>query len=109
MQGEMTIDSKQERLASLNGHLMEDVKFGGGLLGHLDKGGKFEVTQSEVAPGHWEMTVLGVDMNGKALLFKTIGVQETENHSDFHRVLDDLTLAEATDILNGEIVEADNR
>lgn len=35
----------------LNGHLMEDVKFGGGLLGHLDKGGKFEVRQTEVAPG----------------------------------------------------------
>jgi hypothetical protein len=109
MQGEMTVDSKQARLAALNGHLMEDVKFGGGLLGHLEKGGKFEVRQSEVAPGHWEMTVLGVDMNGKALLFKTIGVQETENHSDFHRVPDDITLAEATDILNGEIVEAGNR
>jgi hypothetical protein len=109
MQGEMTVDSKQERLAALHGQLMEDVKFGGGLLGHLDKGGKFEVRQSEVAPGHWEMTVLGVDMNGEALLFKAIGVQETESHSEFHRVPDDLTLAEATDILNGEIVEADNR
>ena len=59
MQGEMTVDTKQERLAALNGHLMEDVKFGGGLLGHLDKGGKFEVRQSEVAPGHWEMTYPG--------------------------------------------------
>jgi hypothetical protein len=38
MQGEMTVDTKQERLAGLNGHLMEDVKFGDGLLGHLDKG-----------------------------------------------------------------------
>jgi hypothetical protein len=109
MQGEMTVDTKQERLAAINGHLMDDVKFGGGLLGHLDKGGKFEVRQEEVAPGHWEMTVLIVDMKGKALLFKTIGVQETENHNDFHRVPDDLTLAEAAGILNREIVEADNR
>jgi hypothetical protein len=109
MQGEMTVDTKQERLAALNGHLMEDVKFGGGLLGHLDKGGKFEVTQAEVAPGHWEMTVLGVDMNGKALLFKTIGVQETENHSDFRRVPDELTIAEAAAMLNRQIVVADNR
>jgi len=100
MEGEMTVDSKQGRLAAINGHLMEDVKFGGGLLGHLDKGGKFEVKQTEVAPGHWEMTVLDVDMKGKALLFKTISVQETENHSDFHRVPDDLTLAQAADILN---------
>jgi hypothetical protein len=109
MQGEMTVDTKQDRLAALNGHLMEDVTFGGGLLGHLDKGGKFEVRQAEVAPGQWEMTVLGVDMKGKALLFKTIGVQETENHSDFQRVPDDLTLAEAAGILNTQIVVSDNR
>lgn len=109
MQGEMTVDTKQERLAAINGHLMEDVKFGGGLLGHLDKGGKFEVRQAEVAPGQWEMTALGVDMKGKALLFKTVGMQESENHSDFHRMPDGLTLAEARDILNGRIVVADNR
>ncbi|MGA8344846.1 MAG: hypothetical protein WB781_23140 [Candidatus Sulfotelmatobacter sp.] len=109
MEGEMTVDTKQERLAALNGHLMEDVKFGGGLLGHLDRGGKFEVRQTEVAPGHWEMTALKVNMKGKALLFKTIGVQETENHSDFHRLPDDLTLAEAAGILNRQIVVADNR
>ncbi|MFZ1143098.1 MAG: hypothetical protein WAN76_28290 [Candidatus Sulfotelmatobacter sp.] len=109
MEGEMTVDSKQERLAAINGHLMENVKFGGGLLGHLDKGGKFEVSQTEVAPGHWEMTVLVVDMKGKVLLFKTINVQETENHSDFHRVPDDLTLAQAADILNKQIVMASNR
>jgi len=109
MQGEMTVDTKQERLAALNGQLMEDVKFGGGLLGHLDKGGKFEVRQTEVAAGQWEMTTLGVDMKGKALLFKAIGVYETENHSDFQRVPDDLTLAEAAGILNRQIVVADNR
>lgn len=61
-----------------------------------------------MAPGHWEMTAL--DMKGKALFFKAIGVQETENHSDFHhRVPDDLTLGEAAGMLNGQIVEADSR
>ena len=109
MEGEMTVDTKQDRLAAINGHLMEDVKFGGGLLGHLDKGGYFEVRQAEVAPGYWEMTVLSVDMKGKALLFKTVSVQETENHSDFHRVSDELTLAEAVDILSRQIVVASNR
>jgi hypothetical protein len=55
------------------------------------------------------MTALRVGMIGKALLFKTIDVQETENHSDFHRVPDDVTLAEATGILNQQTVVADNR
>jgi hypothetical protein len=109
MEGKMTVDIKQERLVALRGHLTEDVKFGFGVLGHLDKGSTFEVAQTQVIPGHWEMTALHVDMKGKALLFKTIGVQVTENHSDFHRVPDDLTLEEAADILNRQIVVADNR
>jgi hypothetical protein len=41
--------------------------------------------------------------------FQTIGVHETENHSDFQRVPDDLTLAEAAGILNRQTVVADNR
>jgi hypothetical protein len=107
MEGEMWIDCKQERLAAFDGHLTQTVKFGFGLLGHLDKGSHFEVRQAEVAPGHWDMTVLSLEMTGKALVFATIGVQKKENHRDFHRVSDDLTLTQAADILNRPIVVAD--
>ena len=109
MEGEMWVDGKQERLAAFNGHLNQDVKFGFGLLGHLDKGGHFEVGQAEVVPGHWDMTSMSVEMTGKALLFKSIGVQKRENRRDFHQVSDDLTLTQAADILNRHIVVADNR
>jgi len=109
MEGEMWVDCKQERLAAFNGHLNQDVKFGFGLLGHLDKGGHFEVGQAEVVPGHWDMTSMSVEMTGKALLFKSIGMQKRENRRDFHQVSDDLTLTQAADILNRHIVVADNR
>ena len=109
MEGEMWVDSKQQRLAAFNGHLTQDVKFGLGLLGHLDKGGHFEVRQAEVVPGHWDMTTMSLEMTGKALLFKTFGVQKRENRRDFHQVSDDLTLTQAADILYGHIVVADNR
>ena len=109
MEGEVWVDVKQERLAAMNGRLMEDVKFGGGLLGHLNKGGHFEVRQAEVAAGHWEMAAMAVDMKGKALFFKTINVQQTETRSDFQPVADDLTLTQAADILSGQIVVAENR
>ena len=109
MEGEMWVDCKQERLAAFNGHLTEDVKFGLGLLGHLDKGGHFEVRQAEVVPGHWDMTTMSLAMTGKALLFKSIGVQRRENRRDFHQVSDDLTLTQAAEILNRHIVVADNR
>jgi len=103
MEGEMWIDCKQERLAAFNGHLTQNVKFGLGLLGHLDKGGHFEVRQAEVVPGHWDMTTMSVEITGKALLFKSIGVQKKENRRDFHQVPDDLTLTQAADILKKHI------
>ena len=106
LEGEMWVDCKQERLAAFNGHLTQDVKFGFGLLGHLDKGGHFEVIQAEVAPDHWDITSISVEMTGKALLFKSIGVQKKENHWDFHQVSDDLTLTQAADILNRYIVNS---
>ena len=108
MQGELTVDTNKVRLAAINGHLEEDVNFGGGLLGHLDRGGKFEVRQAEVSPDHWEMIFLTVDIKGKALLFKTLGVYETEKHIDFQRVPDDLKLAQAADMLNKKVVVANN-
>src|ERR1017187_6647732 len=68
IEGELWVDAQQERLAAINGHLVEDVRFAGGLLGRLDKGGHVEVRQAMVGPGHWEMAALAVDMKGKALL-----------------------------------------
>jgi hypothetical protein len=109
LEGEMWVDCLQERLAGFDGHLTQTVKFGFGLLGHLDKGGHFEVRQAEVVPGHWDMTSLSLEMTGKALLFANIGVQKRENHRDFYRVSDNLTLTEAAGILNNQTVVADNR
>jgi hypothetical protein len=101
MEGSIWIDTQQNRLAEIEGHLVETIKFGGGLLGHLDKGGEFHVKQSEVAPGHWEITLMKVDMRGKALFFKTIGVQQNETQSGFHRVPKGLTLSQAAEELRG--------
>lgn len=95
MEGRMWIDTKQNRLAEIEGHLMKEVKFGGGLLGYLHKGGEFHVKQSEVGSGHWEVTLLHVNMRGRVLFFKTLSVQEDEVRSHFERVADNLTLAEA--------------
>ncbi|MGC2110085.1 MAG: hypothetical protein WA655_11255 [Candidatus Korobacteraceae bacterium] len=109
IEGELWVDAQQERLAAINGHLVADVRFGGGLLGRLDKGGHVEVRQAEVGASHWEMAALAVDMKGKALLFKTINVHQAEIRSDFQRVPDDLTFAQAEEILNGQIVLAEKR
>src|ERR1700681_4158982 len=99
MTGRIWINTRENRLVEIEGHLTSGVKFGGGLLGHLDKAGEFHVKQSEVAPGYWEITLLHVNMHGKALFFKTIAVQENEVRTNFRRVPDNMTLAEAAEQL----------
>src|SRR6185437_12883309 len=65
MQGSLWLDPKDNRLEEINGRLIREVKFGGGLLGHLDPGGTFDVKQAPVASGYWELTLLHVEMKGK--------------------------------------------
>jgi hypothetical protein len=99
MEGSVWVNSKEARIEEITGHLVHEVKFGGGLLGHLNKGGTFDVKQAEVAPGYCELNLLKVEMKGKALFFKTISVQQNYSRNDFRQVPDDLTLAQAADIL----------
>ncbi|HEY7352347.1 MAG TPA: hypothetical protein VH596_06220 [Terriglobales bacterium] len=106
MAGDMWVDRRQKRLISINGRLVNEVKFGGGLLGHLEKGGEFTVKRAELAPGDWEMTELTVNMRGRALLFKNISVQQKEIHSHFERVPDSLTLADAANMLLHQVLVA---
>jgi hypothetical protein len=94
MNGRIWIDAKRNRLAEIDGHLTRKVEFGGGLLGHLDKGGEFHIQQAEVAPGHWEVKLMHINMHGRALFFKTIGVQQNEERTNFRQLPDRLTPAQ---------------
>ena len=98
MQGHMLVDPKQERLVRIDATLFDDVTFGWGILGRLNKGGHFLVEQANVGDG-WETTRMELDFVGKALMFKTIKIKETEVASDFHKVPPNLTLAQGVDLL----------
>lgn len=54
MEGSLLVDGEQKRLAEIEGRLTSPVKFGWGLLGHLDKGGTFLVDQQDMGSGHWQ-------------------------------------------------------
>jgi hypothetical protein len=106
LEGDLWVNSKQARLVELTGHIIREVKFLGGALGHLNQDGNFQVEQSEVAPGYWELTLLNVSMTGKVLFLKTINVQQQMSRSDFRRISDDVTLSQAAEMLQKEAVPA---
>jgi len=109
MEGEILVQSKEQRFAAISGRLVEDVRFGGGLLGHLDKGGTFSVRRTALGPAQWMLIAMDVNMNGKALFFKTIAVQQKEYRHNFRKLPDDLTLTDAAHILTNHVTLAANQ
>lgn len=99
MVGRLWVDRSALRLAMIEGRLIEEVKFGWGLLGHLDKGGTFKVVQKNVGDNHWETVFLDVNMQGRIIMFKSLSVKQKEELSDFRRMPDDLTIARAYEML----------
>jgi hypothetical protein len=91
---------------------VKDVSIGWGIIGHLDKGGQFIVEQAEVDKGDWEITKMRLNFTGKALIFKSIRIDETDVSTDFRKV-PKMTVAQALDFLkkadqNGAVAEKEN-
>lgn len=106
MSGTMTVDAEQMRLEDLFGRLDQPVEFAWGLLGHLNAGGTFQVTRTQVAPHEWQITGTHVHISGHILFFKDIGDQEDEVTSDYHRVPPGTDLVKASQMLeNGEVAK----
>ena len=99
MEGEMVVDDAHHRIASLKGHLIHDVKFGGGLLGDLHAGGSFDVERRDTGHGEWQITETHVHIEGRALLFKSISDQEDDVKSRFKEISPGLSLTDAERLL----------
>jgi hypothetical protein len=99
MQGVVLIDAQEEQIARIDGTLFKDVGFGWGILGRLDRGGRFQVDQAEVSDNHWTIARMDLTFTGKMLLFKSIHIKSTEIYSDFHPVPADLTFAQGIELL----------
>lgn len=99
MEGYVVIDPVSHRLAKIDGTLFREVSFGWGIIGHLDKGGRFLVKQADLWDGSWDITRLKLNITGKILLFKSLSYASDEVFSDFEKVPQDLTFADAVKML----------
>jgi hypothetical protein len=100
MAGALWIDPQQKRLARLQGSILERVDFGYGLLGHVDKGGTFELKRQQVSDVHWKTSLVDVRVNGRVILFKTIAKDQTEVRSGFKSVQTGTSLRQALKMLD---------
>jgi len=98
--GRLTVDTRLKRMIDMHGVLAERVDFGYGFLGHVDKGGSFEIHRVRVSAAHWKTDLVEVHIQGKVLMLKTVSKDQREARSDFRSVPSGTTLAEAKQMLS---------
>jgi hypothetical protein len=102
MAGEIVVSKPGNRIQTIKGRLIHEVKFGYGLFGHLDEGGTFNVERRQLAPNIWQITESHIHIMGKALLFKNIGEQEDEVKTDIRPTPPSTSLEQAANLLREE-------
>ncbi len=102
MTGDLVVDNQQHRICKVKGHLMHDVTFGGGLLGRLKERSSFSLDQQQVGPSVWELTAIHVHLEGNALLFKSVSLQQDDKRSRFQPEPANVTLEQAATSVMGQ-------
>lgn len=105
MRGYILVHANRHRIARIDGTLFKEVGFGWGILGHLDKGGRFVVQQGTVGDGDWEITRMDLSFTGKELFFKKLVIKSKESFSDFRPIPSNLTFAQGVELLKKQEAE----
>jgi hypothetical protein len=98
--GTFTVNQRLKRMIDMDGQIDERVDFGYGILGHVEKGGTFEIHREQVSDTHWKTDLVEVHIQGKVLLVKNVTKDQRESRSDFRSVPHDITLAGARELLD---------
>lgn len=99
LSGEIWIDTRAKRLRRLDGHLNDNVEFGFGMLGKVNKGSWFRLVRQPVGHDEWKTERLEVHLSGKALLFKTIAHETSEVRGGFEVVPPAMSLKQGLGVL----------
>jgi hypothetical protein len=99
MTGDVVVDNQQRRICRMSGHLIHDVNFGGGLLGKLKEGSSFSLEQEQVGPSFWQLTAIRVHLEGNALIFKSVSLQQDDERSTFQPEPSTTTLDQAANLI----------
>jgi hypothetical protein len=103
MVGDVVVDNQQLRVRSMSGRLIHDVTFGGGLLGRLKEGSSFSLEQAQTGPSLWQLTAIHVHLDGNALLFKSVSLEEDEERGKFEMQSAGITLEQAGDVVMRQV------
>jgi hypothetical protein len=102
MSGIILVNLEEKQLDQVSATLIQQVDFGYGAVGRLNKGGTINVTRVRVSPGIWKTSSSRIDINGRFVFFKTISKHQDDSHIDFKSVASDTSIAQALQQLGGK-------
>jgi len=83
VEGRMWIDAESHRLTRIEGHVLQPINFGFGLVGHIYPGGTIELEQANAGGDRWVYSHLALHLSLRAMMVKTIPEDNQMTASDF--------------------------
>jgi len=105
MSGDLWLDTQLKRMRRLEGRLDDNVDFGFGMLGRVNKGSWFRMVRTQVSPTDWKTERLEVHMSGKALLLKTIAQDVSEVRGGFESVPANMSFLQGMQLLKQTVAD----
>jgi hypothetical protein len=99
MSGAVLVDERTMQLHRIEGKIPADVSLGYGILGTVHAGSSFNTTHEMEPGGEWKDALVNTAIDGKAMLFKEIGKNEHVVHSEYKRLSESISVAEAVALL----------
>lgn len=105
LSGDLFVDVRMKRMKDLEGHLNDNIDFGMGLLGRVNKGSWFRMVRTQVSSTEWKTERLEVHMSGRALLLKTLARDTSEVRGGFEAVPPRMSLEQGLRVLDETVAE----
>ena len=99
LSGDLWVDMRLKRIRLMEGRLKDDLDFGMGLLGRVNKGSWIRMRRTQVTADEWKMDRLDIHLSGRALLFKTIAHDRSEARGGFEAVPARMSLEQGLHVL----------
>jgi hypothetical protein len=103
LSGQIWIQPQQKRLVKIDAHILNEIDFGYGLFGRIEKGGRFQIVREPVAENRWKTTMLNVHISGRVVFFKSINRDQDTKRSAFTPMPSNTSVKDAVTLLNGTL------
>jgi len=100
LSGEVWVQPEKKRLVKIDAHIVNEIEFGYGFFGRIEKGGRFQIVRGQVVPNRWKTTVLNVHISGRVVFFKSINRDQDVTRSAFKPLPTNTSVQDGVTLLN---------